>query len=92
MEPTRVEFTGHNGLKLVADSYGTPGNQPVMLAHGGGQTRHAWGGAARSLAAQGWHAVSVDLRGHGDSDWCPDANYSIDAYAEDLRKVAATFD
>lgn len=92
MEPTRIEYEGHGGLNLVADSYGTPGNQPVLLAHGGGQTRHAWGGTAQSLAAKGWHAVSVDLRGHGDSAWCPDANYTMDAYAQDLREIAATFD
>lgn len=92
MEPTRIEYDGHGGLKLVADSYGTPGNQPVLLAHGGGQTRHAWGGTAKALAEQGWHAVSLDLRGHGDSGWCPEKNYTMDAYAEDLRKVAATFD
>lgn len=91
MQPDPIEFTGHGGLKLAADSYGTPGNQPVMFAHGGGQTRHAWGNTAKTLANRGWHAICLDLRGHGDSGWCPDANYAIDAYAEDLRQVARTF-
>ncbi|MDO9459044.1 MAG: alpha/beta hydrolase [Alphaproteobacteria bacterium] len=91
MKPDLIEFKGLGGLKLVADSYGTPGNPPVMFAHGGGQTRHAWGGTAKMLAERGWHAVCLDLRGHGDSAWCPDANYAIDAYAEDLRMVARTF-
>ncbi len=91
MKPDLIEFKGLGGLKLVADSYGTPGNPPVIFAHGGGQTRHAWGGTANILAERGWHAVCLDLRGHGDSGWCPDANYAIDAYAEDLRLVARTF-
>lgn len=91
MHPDHVTFTGHGGLKLAADSYGTPGNPSVLFAHGGGQTRHAWGGTAKMLADRGWHAVCLDLRGHGDSGWCPDANYSIDAYAEDLRIVARSF-
>lgn len=91
MEPVLVEYAGLGGLKLVGDSYGTPGNPPVLFAHGGGQTRHAWGGTAKMLAALGWHAVCLDLRGHGDSGWCPDANYAVDAYAEDLRMVARTF-
>lgn len=91
MQPDQIEFIGHDGLKLAADSYGTPGNQPVLFAHGGGQTRHAWGNTARTLAGNGWHAICLDLRGHGDSGWCPDGNYAIDAYAEDLRQVARAF-
>ncbi|NDI01045.1 MAG: alpha/beta hydrolase, partial [Actinobacteria bacterium] len=43
-----------------------------MLMHGGGQTRHAWGGAGAAFAHAGYRAVSVDLRGHSDSDWSPD--------------------
>ena len=27
----------------------------------------AWGGTAARMAAAGWHAMSVDLRGHGDT-------------------------
>ena len=91
MKAEPMEFIGLGGLKLAADSYGTPGNQPVLFAHGGGQTRHAWGGTAKILAERGWHAVCLDLRGHGDSGWCPDANYAVDAYAEDLRIISRTF-
>lgn len=91
MTPELIEFRAFGGLKLVADSYGTPGNQPVIFAHGGGQTRHAWGGTANILAERGWHAICLDLRGHGDSDWCPEANYAVDAYAEDLRIIARSF-
>ena len=91
MQATLVHYQGFGGLKLAADSYGTPGDPAVLFAHGGGQTRHAWGGTAKLLAGRGWHAVCLDLRGHGDSGWCPDANYSIDAYAEDLRQVASSF-
>jgi pimeloyl-ACP methyl ester carboxylesterase len=61
----------------------------VLLLHGGGQTRHSWSGTAQSIAAQGWTAVSVDARGHGDSDWAPDGDYSIDALIADLAAVVA---
>jgi len=60
----------------------------VLLLHGGGQTRHAWKGTGSVLADDGFLAVSVDLRGHGDSDWAPDADYSLDAYAADVAAVA----
>jgi pimeloyl-ACP methyl ester carboxylesterase len=61
-----------------------------MLAHGGGQTRHSWASTAERLAERGWRTVSLDLRGHGDSDWDPAGDYHIDRYAEDLIDVAAT--
>ena len=35
-----------------------------------------------------WRAYSVDLRGHGDSAWAPDGDYSLDAFARDVRAVA----
>ena len=56
-----------DGLTLAADTYGPPDGPPVVLFHGGGQTRHAWGGTARLLGDKGWRSTTVDLRGHGDS-------------------------
>ena len=59
-----------------------------MLAHGGGQTRHSWASTAVSLAERGWKAVSLDLRGHGESDWAADGDYDSLRFAEDLVAVA----
>jgi len=59
----------------------------VLLMHGGGQTRHAWGNTARVLADHGWRAVSFDLRGHGDSEWALNGDYSFTAYAADCLAV-----
>ena len=56
----------------------------VLLLHGGGQTRHSWRNTGRSLAADGWSAIAVDARGHGDSQWAPDGDYGIDALVADL--------
>jgi pimeloyl-ACP methyl ester carboxylesterase len=61
---------------------------PVLLMHGGGQTRHAWGTTARVLADHGWQAVSMDLRGHGDSEWALNGDYSFSAYAADCVAVS----
>ena len=44
---TRREFPGFAGGSLVADVYGPVGAPTVLLLHGGGQTRHAWGKAAQ---------------------------------------------
>lgn len=85
MSPDRVTCTGANGVTLVGDAYGDAGAPSVLLLHGGGQTRHSWGGTAATLAAQGYYAVSVDLRGHGDSDWDPDGNYSFLMFQADTE-------
>jgi pimeloyl-ACP methyl ester carboxylesterase len=78
-----------DGLCLAADAAGPQTGVPVVLLHGGGQTRDAWGGAMLGLAQRGFRAYAVDLRGHGDSDWAPDGDYHIDRLAADLRSVAA---
>jgi len=76
------------GVGLVADAYGESGSPPVLLLHGGGQTRHAWGTAATALAAAGRRAYSVDLRGHGNSDWSPDGVYGLGRFAADVEAMA----
>lgn len=85
-----LRFQVAKDLELVADAYGEPSARPVLLLHGGGQTRHAWGGTAAALAAAGFYAISVDLRGHGDSTWAPDGDYEISRFAEDIAAMASS--
>ncbi len=77
------------GVDLVADAYGDEQGAPVVLLHGGGQTRHAWGGAARAFAEAGRYALAVDLRGHGHSDWSPDGVYGLSRFAGDVHAITA---
>ncbi len=86
---TRIEFEGHEGLKLVGDAYGDPTHAPVLLLHGGGQTRHAWGATAATLAEHGWYSIAMDARGHGDSEWCPNGDYVWINFVHDLRAIAS---
>jgi len=85
---TDLRIAGHD-LELAATAYGDPANAPVVLLHGGGQTRHAWGTAGNAFAARGRYALSVDLRGHGDSQWAPDGDYGMGAFASDVLAVSA---
>lgn len=85
-----LELGGSDGLRLRADAHGDPGDPLVLFLHGGGQTRHAWGGTARALAADGRRAVCLDLRGHGESDWSKaPGGYRLERFAADLHAVLA---
>jgi pimeloyl-ACP methyl ester carboxylesterase len=88
VESQLVRFEGFEGIHLVGDRWGRADAWPVLLMHGGGQTRHAWGNTASVLADHGWNAVSLDLRGHGDSEWALNGDYSFTAYAADCVAVA----
>jgi pimeloyl-ACP methyl ester carboxylesterase len=87
-EPRPIELRGHDGLALRGDAFGSADAPPVLLLHGGGQTRHSWSGTARALARQGWQALSLDLRGHGESDWSPEGAYDLEDFVQDLVAVA----
>jgi pimeloyl-ACP methyl ester carboxylesterase len=84
-----VTFTGAAGNKLVGDVTGEAG-PPVLLLHGGGQTRHAWRKTNEVIARLGRVAYAVDQRGHGDSEWIEDGAYSFPDFAADARTLADT--
>ena len=65
----------------------------MILLHGGGQTRHAWAGTAlrtaAALAQRGYTVITLDARGHGDSAWSEQGDYSPDALMGDLHQVVS---
>jgi pimeloyl-ACP methyl ester carboxylesterase len=83
-------FEGGDGILLSADVGGDPNAPPVILMHGGGQTRNAWADASAALVSNGFRVVSLDLRGHGESQWASDGDYRLDAFIADLKAVIAT--
>lgn len=85
---TRVRRFQGLGLEIVTDEAGPRGATPVILLHGGGQTRAAWGGAVAEGARRGFHMLSADLRGHGESGWAADGDYSMTAHAADIAGIA----
>jgi pimeloyl-ACP methyl ester carboxylesterase len=81
----RLVLTGAANNKMVADCWGDPENDAVIFLHGGGQTRHAWGQTAARIAQSGFHAISIDLRGHGESDWTK--QYSHQDFGGDIISI-----
>ena len=87
MEKVPVKYESYDGLILKGDSYGNPDDSPLILLHGGGQTRYSWGAAAKQIAEAGWHTINMDLRGHGESEWSAGADYSLDSFVNDLKVI-----
>lgn len=89
MNPETIRIPVAADITIAADIAGRRGAPTVVLGHGGGQTRHSWDKAEHQLAGAGYFAINYDLRGHGDSDWSPDGDYSLDVRADDLAAVCA---
>ncbi|WP_205874929.1 alpha/beta fold hydrolase [Mycobacterium camsae] len=86
-EPESFATEGVGGVRIVADRQGDPAARPVVFLHGGGQTRRSWGRAAAAVARRGYQAVTVDLRGHGESDWSNEGDYRVTSFAADVVEV-----
>jgi pimeloyl-ACP methyl ester carboxylesterase len=78
---------GTGGVRIVYDRLGDPQAPAVVFLHGGGQTRHSWGRAAAAVAERRWQAITVDLRGHGESDWSDEGDYRVVSFARDVQEV-----
>jgi pimeloyl-ACP methyl ester carboxylesterase len=76
-----------DGIRLVGEVHGPDHAPLVLLLHGGGQTRHAWSGSVARLTAEGFAVARYDARGHGDSGWAPDKDYSMAAQGRDVAAV-----
>jgi pimeloyl-ACP methyl ester carboxylesterase len=75
--------TGPDGNQVAFDVEGD--GPDLILVHGITENRSSWGDAARRMTRLG-RVISVDLRGHGDSDPAP--GYALDAMAADVKAVA----
>src|ERR1700753_3258729 len=79
--PETFTTCGVGGTRIVADRLGDPDTPAVVFLRGAAQPRRAWGKAAAAGAERGWQAVTVDFRGHGESDWSEDGDYRLASFA-----------
>jgi len=76
--PTRgVELKTTDGILLKATYFAAAKPGPgVLLLHQSNRTRRAWEDVAGRLAAAGIHALTLDLRGYGESGGTPEYKLS----------------
>lgn len=87
-----LRFQTDEEITIVADAYGNPTDDPILLLHGGGQTRNSWKKTGEILAAKGWYVIATDARGHGDSSWSKEGNYHFDYLRKDTVAIAKTLE
>lgn len=80
-------FKVSDDREIIASEWGDNTNPLVIMLHGGGQTRHSWKGVAAKIANLGFHVIAHDLRGHGESFWDSDGDYTFDAHRDDLVRI-----
>jgi pimeloyl-ACP methyl ester carboxylesterase len=73
-------------LRLHYVDWGNSEAPPLILLHGGRDHCRNWDRVAEALRAD-FHILAPDLRGHGDSQWSSDGNYSMDAFIYDLAQL-----
>ena len=81
---SRIYFSQR--LRLHYVDWGNPGAPPLLLVHGGRDHCRNWDWVAAALRRD-WHVLAPDLRGHGDSQWSPDGNYTLAAFIYDLAQL-----
>ena len=90
MEPTSHRIKGAHGLELHVLEWSTEG-VPLVLLHGLGNEAHLWDDFVPAVAPH-YHVIALDQRGHGDSDWDPEARYDAESMADDLEAVLDAFE
>jgi len=88
--PTSHRFTSQR-LKLHYVDWGNPDAPPVVLVHGGNDHCRSWDWTAEALKSN-WRVIALDLRGHGESDWSQDGEYSIRSNVYDLAQLIHQLD
>ena len=72
-----------NGMNFHYLDWGDAANPTILMLHGGSQQAHSWDFVSLPLS-QDYHVLALDQRGHGDSDWAPHGDYSIEAHQRDI--------
>jgi esterase len=73
-----------NGLRLHYLDWGSSDKPPFIMLHGISRVAHQFDHIAPAFRNE-YHVMAIDMRGHGDSSWSPDAAYIVEDYVKDLE-------
>jgi pimeloyl-ACP methyl ester carboxylesterase len=76
------------GMRFHFTEWGDPAAPPVVLLHGGNQSSHSWDLVSLHLSDR-FHVYALDQRGHGDTEWSRELDYSMEAMAADALAFVA---
>ena len=77
-------FVEVNGINLHYLEWGNTDRPTILMLHGISQQAHSWDFISLPLSVD-YRVIALDQRGHGDSDWSPNGNYSTDIYVGDIE-------
>ena len=80
------KFVTANGMRFHYLEWGSAANPPMMLLHGFAQTCHSWDFVALGFSDD-YRVIVLDQRGHGDSDWAADGDYSPETQQNDISAI-----
>lgn len=75
-------------LKLHYQEWGSPSAPTVLMVHGFGVSGHMFDEFAERMQDR-YHLIALDQRGHGDSEWSNDGDYSREAFVADIEGLVA---
>ena len=78
-----------SGVSLHYQEWGDPASPPIIMLHGFGVSGHMFDEFAGRLANR-YHLIALDQRGHGDSAWSDEGDYSREAFVRDLEGFRET--
>ena len=72
------------GLRLHYLDWGGDAETPMVCLHGRAQNAHSWDFTALAFGDR-YRVLSLDQRGHGDSDWAATGDYDHEAFYRDIE-------
>jgi pimeloyl-ACP methyl ester carboxylesterase len=78
-------FQTAGGLQLHYLDFGGEGKPPLVCIHGLTGNAHNFDALVPHLKAR-YHVLALDVRGRGDSQWGPAADYNPQVYVSDLKE------
>ncbi len=87
----RVTLPGHSHVILGERrfhyvAWGAPDAPPILFLHGGNQSARTWDVVCLALSRR-FHCIALDQRGHGESEWSYEFDYTPEAHAGDVERL-----